>query len=66
VLHDLTLAAHYCHRLQLLYEGATLAAGAPQEVLNEENLADAYGIELMEPEMGLTSPFALPWRRLAE
>ncbi len=66
VLHDLTLAAHYCHRLQLLHEGATLSEGVPEKVLIEENLADAYAIELMEPGVGLPSPFALPWRRLTD
>ncbi len=64
VLHDLTLAAHYCHRLQLLFEGATLAEGSPDEVLSEENLADAYAIELAEPGEEGYPPFSLPWRRL--
>jgi iron complex transport system ATP-binding protein len=66
VLHDLTLAAHYCDRLQLLLEGATLADGIPEEVLNEDNLADAYAIELTELEESALSPFNLPWRRLPE
>jgi len=66
VLHDLTLAAHFCHRLQLLYQGATLDEGAPEEVLNEENLATAYAIELADVEETGFSPFALPWRRLQE
>ncbi|MEJ2692705.1 MAG: ABC transporter ATP-binding protein [Candidatus Thiodiazotropha sp.] len=66
VLHDLTLAAHFCHRLQLLLEGATLAEGAPDEVLDEENLADAYALELVETDMIAASPFSLPWRRLTE
>ena len=66
VLHDLTLAAHYCHRLQLLFEGATLAEGTPETVLNEDNLADAYEIELIEPDDEVLSPFSLPWRRLTD
>jgi iron complex transport system ATP-binding protein len=67
VLHDLTLAAHYCHRLQLLYEGATLADGTEDEVLTEDNLADAYAIELVgRDEEGAYAPFSLPWRRLPE
>jgi iron complex transport system ATP-binding protein len=64
VLHDLTLAAHFCQRLQLLMEGATLAEGSPEEVLNEQNLADAYAIEPIEPEETALTPFSLPWRRL--
>jgi iron complex transport system ATP-binding protein len=66
VLHDLTLAAHYCDRLQLLLEGATLADGLPDEVLNDENLADAYAIEVTEPVVSAFAPFYLPWRRLRE
>lgn len=64
VLHDLTLAAHYCHRLQLLYEGATLADGEVDEVLSDDNLAAAYAIELVEPDSEGYAPFSLPWRRL--
>ncbi len=66
VLHDLTLSAHYCDRLQLLLDGATLAEGAPEEVLDEDNLADAYAIELSEPEESALAPFSLPWRRLRQ
>lgn len=64
VLHDLTLAAHYCQRLQLLHEGATLAEGEPEKVLSEKNLANAYAIELMETAASPNTPFTLPWRRL--
>jgi iron complex transport system ATP-binding protein len=64
VLHELTLAAHFCHRLQLLLEGATLAEGTPDEVLDEDNLADAYAIELIEPDEAALTPLSLPWRRL--
>jgi iron complex transport system ATP-binding protein len=66
VLHDLTLAAHYCDRLQLLFEGATLAEGLVEEVLSEENLAQAYAIELSAPDESACLPFALPWRRLSD
>jgi iron complex transport system ATP-binding protein len=43
-LHDLSLAARFCHSLVLVHEGRTLAAGAPQEVLTPELLAAAYRI----------------------
>jgi iron complex transport system ATP-binding protein len=43
-LHDLSLAARFCHSLVLVQEGRTLAAGSPQEVLTPEHLAAAYGI----------------------
>jgi iron complex transport system ATP-binding protein len=43
-LHDLSLAARFCHTIALVHEGRTLAAGAPREVLSPEHLAAAYGI----------------------
>src|SRR5262249_23619189 len=42
--HDLSLAARFCHRIALVHQGRTLAAGAPEEVLKPEHLAAAYGI----------------------
>ncbi|MES9991694.1 MAG: ABC transporter ATP-binding protein [Candidatus Thiodiazotropha sp.] len=64
VLHDLSLAAHYCHRLQLLHQGETLAEGSAEEVVNEKNLADAYEIELTKANGKALKPTSLPWRRL--
>jgi iron complex transport system ATP-binding protein len=43
-VHDLSLAARFCHSIALVHEGRTLAAGAPPEVLTPANLAAAYGI----------------------
>ena len=43
-LHDLSLAARFCHAVALVHEGRTLAAGTPQVVLTPEHLAAAYGI----------------------
>jgi iron complex transport system ATP-binding protein len=43
-LHDLSLAARFCHSLVLVHQGRTLAAGAPREVLTPGHLAAAYGI----------------------
>ncbi len=43
-LHDLSLAARYCHRILLLKDGAALAEGPPQSVLTPERLAEAYGV----------------------
>jgi iron complex transport system ATP-binding protein len=43
-LHDLSLAARFCHAIALVHEGRTLAAGPPQDVLTPEHLAAAYGI----------------------
>jgi iron complex transport system ATP-binding protein len=42
-IHDLDLAARYCDRLLLLYDGAIRAAGAPENVLDDPALEDAFG-----------------------
>jgi iron complex transport system ATP-binding protein len=56
VLHDLSLAARFCHRLVLLHEGRVLAEGAPETVLTADTLARAligrHGSE----------PYVVPWR----
>src|SRR5204862_2848533 len=44
-LHDLSLAARFCHRIVLMQAGRTVAAGAPGDVLAREHLAAVYGIE---------------------
>ena len=43
-LHDLSLAAAYCHRIVLLAEGQVLADGPPRAVLVPDLLAAAYKI----------------------
>jgi iron complex transport system ATP-binding protein len=62
VLHDLSLAAHFCHRLQLLHHGKSVANGSPEAVLSTENLEQVY--EIRAPQ-GLSSstPIPVPWER---
>jgi iron complex transport system ATP-binding protein len=43
-LHDLSLAARFCHSVILVHGGRAIAAGAPTDVLTPEHLAAAYGI----------------------
>ena len=43
-LHDLSLAARYCHRVLLLKAGSTLALGTARAVLTPQHLAQAYGV----------------------
>jgi iron complex transport system ATP-binding protein len=43
-LHDLSLAARFCHSMVLVHQGRAFAAGPPQEVLTAAHLAAAYGI----------------------
>lgn len=42
VLHDVNLAAHWCHRLLLLAGGRAIACGTPAEVLQPAILRDVY------------------------
>jgi iron complex transport system ATP-binding protein len=44
-LHDLSLAARFCHRIVLVQAGSLVAAGSPEDVLTPEHLAAAYGIK---------------------
>jgi len=46
VLHDLNHAASVADRLVLLRDGAVFASGSPGEVLTDENLTEAYGIDV--------------------
>ncbi len=46
-LHDLNLAARFCDRVYLLNQGSILAEGRPEEVLNEQNIMQAYGVQAL-------------------
>ena len=55
VVHDLTLAAHYCDRLVVLKAGRVAAEGAPADVLRPELLRDVYDVPVTvipHPETG--------------
>lgn len=63
VLHDLNLAAQYCHRLILLSKGRILATGTPQEVITADNIRQAYGAAVIvtpHPVNELPTTFILP------
>ncbi|MES9906837.1 MAG: ABC transporter ATP-binding protein [Sedimenticola sp.] len=62
VLHDLSLASHFCDRLQLLQSGTTVATGPAEEVLNEENLRRVYHLEPNSTSQGFDNLFTLPLR----
>lgn len=63
VLHDLRLAAHYCHRIMLLVDGKTLAEGSPESVLTEQHMRTAFGVQV-SPEVGaIRDTLKLPWVR---
>lgn len=63
VLHDLRLAVHYCDRLQLLHRGRTLDTGAPESVINDANLEQAYGVRMRRKGGSLMDAFALTWSK---
>jgi iron complex transport system ATP-binding protein len=44
VIHDLTLAARYCHKLIMLGEQKIISQGQPDQVLSSENLARCFNI----------------------
>ncbi|MCC7555534.1 MAG: ABC transporter ATP-binding protein [Methanoculleus marisnigri] len=60
-IHDLNLAARYCHRLLILKDGRVLGQGAPPSLLTREMVRAAYGIEaVVKDEMGV--PYVVPLR----
>lgn len=63
VLHDLTLASRFCHRLVLLKAGRVLAVGAPPDVLRDEMLAQAFAVSPLRGSAE-DQEYVLPWRRL--
>ncbi len=60
-MHDLTLAAQYCHRMALLHQGSILALGRPAEVLTPELVGAAFGaaVSIIEHPVHRT-PVVLP------
>jgi iron complex transport system ATP-binding protein len=60
-LHDLNLAATYCHRLLVLEGGSIYGCGAPAEVLTEDMLRSVYGIEAVV-KRDLPAPYIVPLR----
>ena len=63
VTHDLSLAARFCTRLWLLAHGRLLADGGNEDVLSDQNVATAYGVEVVRDSRD-NDPLIVPWRRL--
>ncbi|HAX79797.1 MAG TPA: iron ABC transporter ATP-binding protein [Cyanobacteria bacterium UBA11372] len=55
VLHEINLAARYSDRIALLHEGKLTCVGTPKQVLNPNNLAQTFGVEvtIIETPVGL-------------
>lgn len=47
ITHDLNLAARYCHRLYMLFEGRIVATGSPEEVMRTDILKEVYQTDLI-------------------
>ena len=64
-LHDLNLAAAYCHRLYALKNGALAGEGAPEELLTPSFLRELYGVEaeVLSGRDGALRIFFIPARR---
>lgn len=60
-LHDLNLAATYCHRLLVLSGGSVYSHGTPEEVLTGEMLERVYGIKAVV-KRDLAAPYVVPVR----
>ena len=61
VIHDVNLAAHYSDHIVALKSGRVFAEGAPEEIVNFENLRVIFEVEtiiISHPQTG--RPFALP------
>lgn len=63
VLHDLTLAARFCHRLFMMHHGKVVVSGTPKEVLTEENLKMTYGIEA-KIIAEKSDFYVVPWKQI--
>jgi len=62
VLHDLTLASRFCHRLLLLDRGRAVAVGPVEQVLTPAHLRAVYGIAVVSGRhRGQT--YIVPWER---
>jgi iron complex transport system ATP-binding protein len=63
VLHDLTLAARFAHRIIVMHEGEVVADGRPEQVLSVDTLRRYYRVEPFLSEVE-GQPLVVPWRTL--
>lgn len=62
-LHDLSLAALFCHTIHVLSAGQVVTAGPPGAVLTPETIHRAYGADVLvieHPDTG--TPHLIPRR----
>ena len=46
VLHDINLAARFCHHIVALHSGRMIVRGKPEEIMRPGILKDIYGVEM--------------------
>jgi iron complex transport system ATP-binding protein len=63
VLHDLSVAARFCHRVAVLHRGRLAAEGAPGDILTDGLLHEVYAIRGVRRRIG-GSHLLVPWERL--
>jgi len=64
VLHDLTQAARFADDIIVMKDGAILAAGPCNDVMNKKIMAQAYGVEVQISTTAVGDPLVVPVRRL--
>ncbi len=62
-LHDLNLASHYSDRIIMMKKGKIIAAGDPQSVITEENIASVYRVEAAVRSL-CDRPMIMPLRQI--
>ena len=61
VLHDLNLASLYCDHLIVLHNSRISTQGIPQEVINENNLKNAFNVDVwLQPHPDTQTPCITP------
>jgi len=63
VLHDLTLAARFAHRVVVMHDGEVVADGQPEQVLSADTLRRFYRVEPFLSQVA-GQPLVVPWRTL--
>lgn len=61
ILHDINFASRYADKVLILKNGKTIAFGAPKEVINHDNILNAFNVKVeMMNYTGLNWPVAVP------
>jgi iron complex transport system ATP-binding protein len=64
VLHDLSVAARFCHRVAVLHAGRLVAEGQPEETLTDALLERVYAIRGARSRVD-GAHLLVPWERLS-